>query len=604
VVIANSDFTETEIIDSYSRDGQDYKINAPSGIYVTEDGDIYIAEQNMGEIIHLSSGHEFVRALGKPQITGLDITYAPVKVVVDSVGRIYVKAKSVYEGIIELNTEGKFNRFIGANKVQPSLLERFYRMIATEEQRSRMQLWLPTDYSDIAIDRDGFIYATVKDANTAAPVKKLNSKGEDVMPEYDLLQRPRGDYYGADSLSMLTSVATAPDGRFAVIDSNYARVFVYSEDTHLLYILGGTGKTEGSLNSPVDITFMDDRILILDLVTQSIEVFKPTEYGSLINKALACQMDYDYENAARTWQQVLDINSSFHYANLGIGKYKLRSGDYKGALECFKLAGDREFYILAFAKATESFIDRYFSYIVLGILLLTAFLIARSIYKKYAGEKEHTGKLRRIMKRIRYEAVTWPMRIISRPFKSFDDVKYNDAGSVVMGIIIFMAYAWSVLIKTRYTGFMVYFTDKDNINVLMVILSALLPFILFIFGNWAVGILIDGKGTMKDIFKMVSYALYPCVFLNLVGTLLSNLITDGAVIVNFLYTMGFVIFCFYAFIGIVMIHQFSFTKTVVSVILTIIAMLIIIFIGLLLVILLGGFINDWMTIFTEMRLHL
>ena len=36
--------------------------------------------------------------------------------------------------------------------------------------------------------------------------------------------------------------------------------------------------------------------------------------------------------------------------------------------------------------------------------------------------------------------------------------------SVVMCVIILIAFAWVSLIKERYTGFLVAFVDKDNIN--------------------------------------------------------------------------------------------------------------------------------------------
>lgn len=180
VVITDSDFSHGEIISNYKRGSEDSAVKNPTGIFVTEDDHIYIAEQDAGEIVEFDENHNFVRAIGTPEIVGLDVTYAPTKVVVDEVGRIYVKAKSVYEGIIELDPQGDFNRFVGANEVQPSLTDRFYRMIATEEQISRMQLWLPTDYSDLALDKDGFLFATVNDTSSSEPVRKLNSKGEDV----------------------------------------------------------------------------------------------------------------------------------------------------------------------------------------------------------------------------------------------------------------------------------------------------------------------------------------------------------------------------------------------------------------------------------------
>ena len=44
-------------------DGTKSAINAPTGIWVTEDGHIYICEMDQGEIIEFDENYKFVRAL-------------------------------------------------------------------------------------------------------------------------------------------------------------------------------------------------------------------------------------------------------------------------------------------------------------------------------------------------------------------------------------------------------------------------------------------------------------------------------------------------------------------------------------------------------------
>lgn len=604
VVITDSDFTHGEIISTYKRGSQDSAVKNPTGIFVTKDNHIYIAEQDAGEIVEFDENHNFVRAIGRPDITGLTFTYAPTKVVVDEVGRIYVKAKSIYEGIIELSPEGEFNRFVGANEVNPSITDRFYRMIATEEQISRMQLWLPTDYSDLALDKDGFLFATVNDSSSSEPVRKLNSKGKDVMPESDFEPRPMGDFKAGSSLSLLSSVACAEDGRFAVLDVNNSRVFVYSEDAHLMYILGGSGRTKGNLNSPIDLAFMNDKILVVDLVTQTIEVYQETEYGALINSALNDQASYNYEAAYEKWNDVLKINPNFYYANLGIAKYQLRQGMYQRAMENFEKGGVRNYYSIAYSYVRDNWMNNNFARIISIIALIVVLVIAKKIYRHFRPKQGPLkGKVWDILRKIKYEAVTWPMKVFSTPFKAFDAVKMDKDGSVVMCVIILIAFAWVSLIKERYTGFLVAFVDKDNINPVMVMASAVLPYLIFIVSSWAVGVLVNGKGNMVDIFKVISYSLYPVVILNLVGTLLSNIVTeDEAALVSGIFVVAYVFFVFYAFIGLIMVHQYTFTKNVGAILLSFVAMLIIIFITLLLVTLLSGFITDIVTIFNEFKM--
>ena len=74
-----------------------------------------------GEIIEFDQNGQYVRALGDPHCIGLNTSYKPKKLVVDSVGRIYVLIQNCYEGFAELDPEGNFNRYVGATEVTYSL---------------------------------------------------------------------------------------------------------------------------------------------------------------------------------------------------------------------------------------------------------------------------------------------------------------------------------------------------------------------------------------------------------------------------------------------------------------------------------------------------
>ncbi len=607
IEVTDTDFNYLYSITDYKTDDGDKKIASPTGIFVTKDNELYVCEETAGEIVRFDENGNWVKTYKNPGVTGLEgVKYQPTKVVVDDNGRIYVKAKSVYEGIIELSPEGEYSRFVGANEVKPSIVDRFYRLIATDEQISRMSLWLPTDYSDIAIDSDGFLMATVKDNSSTNPVRKLNSGGDDIMPEYDQMLSAMGDYEGDVSISQLTNITTSEDGRFAVLDSTRSRVFVYSQDALLVYTIGGNGKQNGSLNSPVDICFMGDKILVADLVSMTLEVFSPTAYGAMINEALYLQGQYDYESAAASWNKVYDINPGYLPANYGLAKHALRAGNYNEAIRYFKGCGEEEGYSLAYAQIREDLLNRNFIKIVFGIILfivIIAFL--KKLFRKFNENEDYrNSRVIRFLKKIKYEAFEWPGYVLSQPFKAFDDVKYEGAGSVRFGVIIFILYSWANLLKVKYAGYLVNYGNTDKINVPLTLVSCLLPFALFVIGNWAIGTLIDGKGNFKQVFKITAYSLYPTVFLYVLGTIVSRfIILEEIMFVKFLFVFPLVMFVFYCFVGLLMIHQFSFTKGIGSVLLTAVAMIILIFIIVLLVTLASSFINDMFTIWDEISLY-
>ncbi len=601
IVIADREFENVEYITEYTReDGTKSTINAPTGIYVTEDGHIYICESNQGEIIEFDENYKYVRALGDPHPTGLTVAYRPQRLVVDDVGRIYVLIMNCYEGFAELDPEGNFNRYVGATEVTYSMWELFWRSVASEAQREASGLWLPTTYSDLALDKDGFIYASISGGGQSEPIRKLNSAGENVMAENDFIEYPMGDYEAGASISSLSRIAVADDGRFAVLDANRSRIFVYSSDGYLMYELAGSGDAEGLLRSPIGLCFMDDKILVIDVVYQSVEVFAPTTYGSLINSGLEAQSRYDYETAASYWQQVLDINSSFYYANLGLGKYQMRTGEYEEAMDNFYKGADRSYYSNAYDRVSGAWMDQNFGRILGIIVALLVLFIAWKIYRRFRPAKPKDTKLSRLWEKFKFNFFKWPGYVLSSPFKAFDDVKYLDDGSLAFSIGVIVAFGWISLIKYRYTGFLVSFVDVNYVNVPLIVGSAVLPYVAFIIGNWAVGVLLSGKGKMVHITKVVGYSLYPACWLYLAGTILSNFVTeDEAALINALFVFGMVLFFFYMFIGTIMVHQYTFTKNVATLLLSVVAILIICFVAMLFATLLAQFVNDIMEIVRE-----
>lgn len=608
IIVTNELFETQFIISDYTdSDGNQTSVSSPQCVYVTKEDEIYITEQDLGKIVEFDSEGNYVRTLGDPQITGLDVKYAPTKVVVDDYGRIYVKAKNVYEGIIELDPDGVYNSYYGAVEVSPSLTERLQRMIATEEQLSRMTLWLPTSYSDISMDKDGYLLASVNELSSTEPIKRLNAEGSNIFGVYEYLQIPLGDYVGDASLSAITSISAADDGRFGVLDANYSRVFVYSEDGLLAYVLGGAGQVFGTLRSPVDIAFMDNKILIADITNNSIEVFIATEYGDLINEALYYQGQYDYETAATYWAQAYDINPNSVLINMGLGRYELRQEDYEGAMTYFEASGDRDNYSAAYERVRESWMEQNIGKVIVAIIIIVIVIV---ILKKVTRRLQEEGKLEnnkivRGLRWLRYNAFTWPGYVLSSPFKAFDEVKYEDKGSTAFCVVILIFYAWVTLFKAKYTGFLVNTEDTTKLNVPLILISSVFPYIIFIVGNWAIGTLIDGKGNMRNIFKVNMYALYPGMYLTVIGTLLSRvIILEESTFVTFLFYFPMVLYVFYCFIGLLMVHQFSFSKGIFSILLSFVAMAIVIFILALLLTLISSFVNNIGTIWSEILLYI
>ena len=116
-------------------------LNAPFGVEAHESG-IYIADSGNGRIVKLNHQFEVLDTFSQVDDPTFDeLRFEPRKLTVDGSERIYVVARNVYEGIIELSSDGSFNRFTGVNPVSLTPIEVFRRSLMTEEQLSQLQLY-------------------------------------------------------------------------------------------------------------------------------------------------------------------------------------------------------------------------------------------------------------------------------------------------------------------------------------------------------------------------------------------------------------------------------------------------------------------------------
>ena len=89
---------------------------------------------------------------------------------------------------------------------------------------------------------------------------------------------------------------------------------------------------------------------VLDMYKATITIFTPTEYGKLINEAVACNYNGDYDDSAKIWEKVIRLNCNYEQAYTGMGISQLRSGNYKEAMKNFKLGANKYYYSKAFKE--------------------------------------------------------------------------------------------------------------------------------------------------------------------------------------------------------------------------------------------------------------
>ena len=190
---------------------------------------------------------------------------------------------------------------------------------------------------------------------------------------------------------------------------------------------------------------------------------------------------------------------------------------------------------------------------------------------KYLSEKtwwEHLGK-----------TLKYSLYVCTHPLDGFWDLTHEKRGSISAANIIVAAAVIVEVLRLTLTSFLFVTINMENFNAIIVVLRILLPIFLWTVANWSLTTLMDGKGRMSDIYMAVAYALTPYVIINAVMICLSQVITfeEGAVywvLAGFaaLWT-GILILA-----GMMMIHDYSLTKTVFSSLLTIVGMGVMVFI--------------------------
>lgn len=402
IVVLNRDMTEVvNIFTSFDNEGVMDSFNMPTGVCVSAKNLLYVADSMNRRVVILDAGTgELQGIVQDPQSDILEPGYVftPLKVSVDYADRVYCIAQNMFEGIMVFESNGEFTGFFGTIEVKISLWEKFWRKLASKEERAKSQLFIPTEFTGIDVDSDGFVYATNIDLEGLQGVRRLNPRGEDVIRKGenenvggDLWINGSTDYSGP---SQITDVVYRDKGIYSLLDRRRGRIFTYDHEGNLLYIFGGLGTQEGTFMMPVAIESVGDQIVVLDSNRASIFCFNATEYGRLINDAVALRYDGDETQAVAMWQEVLKINENFELANTGIGKAYLTAKDNENAMYYLRLGMNKEYYSIAFKRYRNDILKANMNYLLSGIVLIAAgYMIVSKIRKKKKGVEKEEGLL-------------------------------------------------------------------------------------------------------------------------------------------------------------------------------------------------------------------
>ena len=384
----------------------------PYDVFVDADWNIYVADYGNQRVTMMNRSLRWVRDYTKPTDATFDqsMNFLPKKVVVDVAGRVYALCQNVNKGLVKYEADGTFSGFIGANAVSISMGEYIWkRYFQTKEQRAQTENFVPTEYENIYIDKDGFIYATNTvfseydlKSDSAKPIRRLNSLGNDILIKNDRFP-PIGDLYWTEQgnesngPSKFTDITVMDYDIYVALDRTRGRLFGYDSQGVLLWAFGTKGNVEGAFTGAVSLEHMGFDLLVLDQLENSVTVFQTTEYGQAIYDATDAYLRGEYDESAEKWQSVLKMNANYPLAFRGIGRAILRQNQYEEAMDYFKLAHDRENYGRAFKLYRKDWVESnvWWIILILAVLLIVPLAIGRVKKLKWEVSEHERGKIRK-----------------------------------------------------------------------------------------------------------------------------------------------------------------------------------------------------------------
>lgn len=190
---------------------------------------------------------------------------------------------------------------------------------------------------------------------------------------------------------------------------------------------------------------------------------------------------------------------------------------------------------------------------------------------------------------------------VSHPADGYYWLRHDDSkGSVPLAILLTVLLSFSYTANRLLASFVVNDTDPRGVDTFYELLGVMAFYFLICISNWSVTCLMNGEGRLRDILIAIGYGSFPITVMMLAGTVISCLIADDeeafyAIVIG----VGIVYGAVMMLIGIMQVHNYTLGKTLLTLLLTFTAMLVLIFLIMLLGNLLGMVFNFFRSVYTE-----
>lgn len=602
--LLDAEYHPAGVIDQAVLEGSAVSFAGAKGVFAADRDHIYLADTQNGRVLLMNGQGQVQRVLTQPD-SGLipeDFLFHPSKLALDGRGYLYVLSDGSYYGALIFDPEGAFGGFYGSNKVYGptiGILDRLNdRLFSNNEKRSGQMRKLPYQFTDLTVDRDGYIYTTTGRTGTTTQtgqIKRLNAAGTNILVNSDVNFADEGllTLLNQPQAQDLLSLDVDADGFIYAVDSVFGRVFVYDVESNLLTAFGGglsEGTQLGTFQQPVAIAATGRDVLVADSTRKALTVFRVNAYGQAVRDCQRLTLKGRYEEAKPGWESILQQDRANQLAYQALAQAAIIEADYDTAMRYAEIADNRELYSQAFQYVRDRYVRQNFIWLFPVALLVVCGLAAWLIY---------TTKRQLVL--VRNATLRELGGAAVHPFRVFGDMKEKGrTGSPVLcGILIVAYYIVSVLGETA-GGFLFSDYDAATFNSLLVLARTVGLVLLWVVVNWLVASLFEGKGRFMDILTVTAYSLLPLIVTQLVALPLSHgMLLEEGTFLRLLQTVGLLYTLLLLAIGTMIMHDFSLWKFVWTSLLTLLGIGIIVFVLFMVGILLQQGYGFVLTLFSE-----
>lgn len=180
------------------------------------------------------------------------------------------------------------------------------------------------------------------------------------------------------------------------------------------------------------------------------------------------------------------------------------------------------------------------------------------------------------------KSLKFALYCITHPLDGFWDLTHEKRGSIAAANTILILTLLARIMGLQYTSFIFNKVYWPEVNIFLYIASIVFPLALWCVGNWGLTTLFDGKARLGQVYMATCYAMTPYPLIQFPLIILSNVVTvDEGAFYGVFSVLALVWAALLIVAAMMMIHEYSLSKTILFTVASIFAMLVIVFILLL-----------------------